>query len=522
MTDRCRHGGVVLIMVIACIALLAFLVTGFIARMKQDSLISEDTLRLSRNRLLLQAAMHYIQESSRLGYAILASDGTTSSPREAFGWVDTRVNVPESTAFTAANYNGLGTGSGVKENWESRRIGPRDANGYILWPYIKEKYNPDTSPVSFITVTDGGMYKETPIVKIETTESATIGFVSATAAAIVAFSDTAPFQGPIVGITVINGGNGYINSDKTTVKFYPPPKRGPVGSGATVCPEWEVSKCRATVELYKARAVPTTNPIWPAPGSVMRAPFYRMKRPPFAVAMTVAPNAIPNDPSLPTFGIPFLNKADPRPQFDSNDVNRYDPVAPNMSLSSISRGPTVMGKVWADGDTTAIDDSLNLGWFRIYREDGTEPDRVSQGGDQVFGLTGATFIITVGSGGTLGFRDWSEVLAEHQEATFGTESVFTELQARERRQWYRVEWSATVGGGEDHIYAFALGAGDSPPQYSWFEQLPLNCSRFIENGSMDQFSGSQPRNYIGTIRYIQRLPSPPTDRATTPVRRTSW
>jgi hypothetical protein len=254
----------------------------------------------------------------------------------------------------------------------------------------------------------------------------------------------------------------------------------------------------------------------------MKAPLYRMTRPPFAVAMNVTPNAIPNNPNLPTFGIPFLNKADPQPQMHALDKNLYNPVAPVLSTSSISKGPTSLGKVWADGDTTAIDDSLNLGWFRIYREDGTEPDRVAQGGDQVFGMTGSTFIITVGSGGTLGFRDWSEVLAEHREAIFGTSSVFNELLARERRQWYRVEWSAAVGGGEDHIYAFALGQGDSPPQYSWFEQLPLNCSRFIEDGSNDQFSGSQPRNYIGTIRYIQRLPSPPTDRATTPARRTSW
>ncbi len=239
--------------------------------------------------------------------------------------------------------------------------------------------------------------------------------------------------------------------------------------------------------------------------------FYRQVRPPWAVGLAVVRNPIPTDHTVPTFGIPFLNRPDPLPAFADRDQSAYDQTAPSPVAPQPSMPTTTLGEAWAAGDPTPVAASLSKGWFRIYREDGTEPDRVAGGGDQIYGPTGATFVITVGSGGTLGYRDWSEVEDDDAEDTFGSATVFEEHLARERRQWYRVEWSGGVGGGADHIYAFALGQNNMKPEESWYEQLPINSSRHIEGGSRDQSSASLPRNYIGTIRYIQRLPGPPSD-----------
>ena len=132
-----RRGGVVLILVVGIVALLAVMATGFLARMRQDANVADDTVRRAQNRLLLQAAMHYIQEASRLGYAVMNGDGTCADPREACGWIDYRVYVPEDPAFTAAGYANASGGNGVPENWGSRRMGPRALDGEILWDWDK-------------------------------------------------------------------------------------------------------------------------------------------------------------------------------------------------------------------------------------------------------------------------------------------------------------------------------------------------------------------------------------------------
>ena len=82
---------------------------------------------------------------------------------------------------------------------------------------------------------------------------------------------------------------------------------------------------------------------------------------------------------------------------------------------------------------------------------------------------------------------------------------------------YRVEWTGGVGGGEEHLYAFpeAINRTVRPAPTgggSWYEQLPINSSRFLDVRttsssitSVYQTAPPLPRNYIGTITYIQRL-----------------
>lgn len=372
--SQAPRSGVVLLLLTGIISLLAILATTFLVRMAQESANADDTLRLAQNRLTLHAACSYLQESARLGYGTVASDGTLNDRTEGWGWIDPRVEVPAGESVHALE----------TAHWGGElRIGPFDADGNRLW------------------------------------------------------------------------------SDGT----------------------------------------------WPAPGTVIRVPFYRMERPPWAVKQTIAPNAIPTDHTKPTFGIPFRNNPDPIPVFGSiADQAAYDQTDPDPSAGLPSAPGDSLLEEWSRGDPSAVPASLNLAWFRIYRENGSESDRAATAGP-----VGATFIITVGSAGTLGYKDWTDVTTSGARGTFDFDSdLFDELLARERRQWYRVEWSPAVGGGEDHHYAFALAEGEAVPQASWYEQLPLNPSRFIEDSTAVITGPSQPRNYVGTIRSIERLPGPPS------------
>ena len=240
---------------------------------------------------------------------------------------------------------------------------------------------------------------------------------------------------------------------------------------------------------------------WPAPGSVKRAPMHLVKRPPFAVVPHMYPNRIPTetdsavDPQyVDRFGVPLLSKPDPLPAFDP-------------ALGAYT-GSAAQRQSWALGDLQPVDGSLGLAWFRIYRETGSEPDRPAKAG-----AAGATFVITVGSGSTQGFKDWAEVTAGGAGAQFDdSPSMFASLAAAEIRQWYRVEWSAAVGGGEmrslgQHIQETKNWKGGRNNH----ARSPLNTSRSRNKESGGEtFSSAEPRNYVGTISYIQRLETPPS------------
>jgi len=257
----------------------------------------------------------------------------------------------------------------------------------------------------------------------------------------------------------------------------------------------------------------TGNPLWtagtwPAVGTSMRAPMYRHVRPRYAVRPDMTPNAIPSAESRPeTFGIPFLIRTDPTPEFDPS-LGIHNPVSAPQRLS------------WVRGDAEVITGSAGLGWFRVYRETGGEADRPIESGPP-----GATFIITVGDGVTEGWRDWAEVMATPGAwSAFGDNiamaaSIYEQMSAAELRMWYRVEWSPAVGGNEDVAYMVAqhvdsnrdyhpnIGAGVDKD--SFYSSFPVNASGYISAHVNSINSPSLPRNFVGTFRYIQRLKRPP-------------
>jgi hypothetical protein len=202
-------------------------------------------------------------------------------------------------------------------------------------------------------------------------------------------------------------------------------------------------------------------PAWPAQKSVARCPMHVLKRPKYAIALTAVPNPMETDKSKPSFGRPFLKNPDPTP----------------------------LEKVRADfmrADLNIRPNSASRSWFRVYREGP------------------ATFIITCGGGGTLGFRDWDEVEGAGLEAIalFGEKAFFELQRMQEVRLWYRVEWSPAIATAEVHNIKNAWNQGPEDHYVSY----AMNTS----DSQINPRSQALCRNMGGTMRYVQRLRTPPT------------
>jgi len=203
-------------------------------------------------------------------------------------------------------------------------------------------------------------------------------------------------------------------------------------------------------------------PGWPALKSVARCPMHVLERPPFAISLNATPNAMATDDSDDArYGRPYLKNPDPSPQAD-----------------------TLTGFMTANRDIRQS--SANRSWFRVYREGP------------------ATFIITCGAGGTLGYRHWDEVqgAGANAMAEFGEQAYFNSLRNQEIRLWYRVEWDPGIATAEVHNIKNAWNIGNEDHYVSY----PMNTS----NSSINPRSQAQCRNLGGTFRYIQRLRVPPT------------
>ena len=237
--------------------------------------------------------------------------------------------------------------------------------------------------------------------------------------------------------------------------------------------------------------LPSMRPKWPAAGSVARCPMYRLVRPPFALQLKAVYNDLAQ--AVPA-GMPYLKNPDPEGL----------PVPPNTVLTQ--------------GDYLTINqkdllpfrpESMNSSWFRVYRENYLNPD-----------VPHTTFVVTVGAGGTKGFRDYNEVLASGPNfaAEFNNDPRFFEnLLAQERRMWYRIEWSPAIAAPLNHniVPEVLLPSGFSPSMGTsgQFALYPMNRSHTAraqtDRQEADLGSQSHTMNQGGTIRWVQRLKSPP-------------
>ncbi len=227
---------------------------------------------------------------------------------------------------------------------------------------------------------------------------------------------------------------------------------------------------------------------WPAPDSIARCPMHVLTRPHFAVRPTVAPNPIDADPASPRFGLPLLTNKDPLPVESTPGVFDFG-------------GPSPGFRGW---DPRPRMETTGRAWFRAYRLD-VAPTTAATAPDASW----ATFVVTCGSGGTLGWRDWNEVEAAGAAATFGDDPrLFGDLSAHEIRAWYRVEWSPYVAPNDCHN-AHPYIEGQWSPFDSFMSFSPNASDCWTSDGSTSGQSSwaTTPHvvNQVGTFRYVQRL-----------------
>ncbi|MBA3700077.1 MAG: hypothetical protein H0W78_14605 [Planctomycetes bacterium] len=196
---------------------------------------------------------------------------------------------------------------------------------------------------------------------------------------------------------------------------------------------------------------------WPSVGTHVRCPMYRMKRPPYAIKLNAGHNYMVTDnPASPDYCWPLLKNRDPRP---AQDVDNYPD--------------------FAAGDKTPVVDTTGKAWFRVYR-DGP-----------------GTFIVTCGSGGSDGFKNWDELSATEQLQFNSDRPFFENLRNAEVRLHYRIEWSAAVTEVTYHNLQHEIARATEH-----YETWPPNASHTWSSSRRTQ---TWMKNPVGTIRTIQRL-----------------
>jgi len=218
--------------------------------------------------------------------------------------------------------------------------------------------------------------------------------------------------------------------------------------------------------------------------SYKRFPMFLMEQPPYAVQLTASYNPI-RTPSSPdpvdfgdaAFGKPYLRHPDPQPV----ENNGWDPSQPDGSTVNAGRFTD-----WANGRQRPRPTSVGMAWFRVWRE------------------SGATFVVTCGGGGTQGFRTYDEMTPSEKAEFNNDPGLFESLKANEVRLWYRVEWSAAVMAMDYHMLDHSLGR-DRDHYMVW----PMNASHSI--AGHEYRTQTHARNMGGTIRWVQRLSTEPTN-----------
>lgn len=271
---------------------------------------------------------------------------------------------------------------------------------------------------------------------------------------------------------------------------------------------------------------PAAQPLhrWPAVGGVARCLMKVPVLPPWATKGRYAYNPVerrwPNvNPDI-SGGEVRYNNLSPQPATfpdqEPSGVWRYETFYADDADDGRMDGIDGYAGAWeafSQGSRVTPDDPSSLllrdggaeAWFRVYRE----------GVD--------TFIITVGTGATRGYRDWAEVNASGDAAVFLSDrTLFRESSIAERRQWYRVQWSPSISG-RSMVYAQqrSLGLGstageqEKPPAAGYEMTIPnWDPGGRGEGVTVSSHYQSQDStyetNHMGTIRFIERLLQEPT------------
>ena len=279
-----------------------------------------------------------------------------------------------------------------------------------------------------------------------------------------------------------------------------------------------------------------TGGAFPAPGAVLRGDMFAWEVPPYALNQDIAPNPLKltDADASPSAWKSVIGTAISRKK--SAGTYAYSTTTEDIWKRSVNQMTTEghgtffnrpVYDTWANfekGSKKPVLQSMGKGWFRIYREvDGDRDGKGDPWYDTVAHAGSGTFIVTVGSGSTRGFRFWDNVtdylngrkvippsingISNQIEPTtakdsglFASEAVFAQLRRSERIAWYRVQWVGSSSDGFDPGMTEVNESG-----------VPIR-NRFtpmFSGGSDDGTQKNYPNFYGGAIRWIQRLEQEP-------------
>lgn len=215
---------------------------------------------------------------------------------------------------------------------------------------------------------------------------------------------------------------------------------------------------------------------FPGPGGrAARFAMHVLERPPFAIRPDRAPNPVRTDTDDRTRLARF---ARPDPQPVAATWAEFADPGPELRLPRLA--------------------SVNLAWFRVWREPAEHHDGDGEPWYDTIDLRGhhAVFVIACGAGGTRGYRSAAEAAADPASPEeLRDPQLFAQLRAYERVLWYRAEWSAAVGQSTFDYINF----GDT-----W--QIWPPGGNGMNNGGNGRETA---RNFLGTFAWIQRLDQEP-------------
>lgn len=406
-TDHRR--GALLIIVAGLLAILAALATAFFIRVRAEAARSRLVEQTAQARLMVNAALLYLQEASRIGWAprvLPGDDAATAAVKAADHYGAARIGVGDPPGYPSYP-DGLVPAKG--DFWRP----PTVADG---WNGDYQTGGPpavasERSWVGWFSPVHRGLFKDFwANVEwengLEARQPANRAWTVQALAGKPYNPGTANYPGKTyreVANALHLGAAGY----EARIRSEPIPPNGarsfrdPWGAVAPPA-DWAAAPWTSDAR-YRIRAELTD--AWPVGGPPKLFPMHRLERPPFAIIPLAAavstwhlkqsggayyanrPWAYPVSGEAPAADR-IAGTAAPLPDFQSEFPGHRIPGTAILQTSwrPFRRDPPIRDPAtWLQGDPRPVAASMNIAWFRIYRE------------------SADTFIITAGAGPTMGF-----------------------------------------------------------------------------------------------------------------------
>ncbi|MFM2089763.1 MAG: hypothetical protein RLZZ127_252 [Planctomycetota bacterium] len=480
--------GAVLLVVVGIAAMVLALVVSFISVMRADAEANRNIVKETQARLMLHAAMMYVQEGSRLGWSDETREALAraSIPR-APGWREDSPPGPSASAAPVAlviDRGGQTFGwTDIRNGWLGP-LGPRDVTSAgipspswwrshqsaLAWPDYRPFPREDrwTVPMHPSDEFPAPQFRRWPL-----------------PGSAVRVPMAVPVRPPYA-VLPIAAGNPLVpmRSDSSTATELSPADPGwdaDWGGGFGINDKWLMPNV-ATVGYRGTRGY--IGMLDPQPmertWSVFRSP----------ATVAIPASLLAQQPEL---GLQTMPGTDGLAWFRIYRETTEDHDGDRSVAQYTKDGETAVA--WLH-DNVALADNLQLPVARPA------------------GFTGFrnwnVFIITAGAGPGRGFRYWDlpsndgrralEPVTAKESGLFADQAMFEEVRSQDRMLWFRVEWTALQGGG---MHGNTYQTAERTPQVD--NLLRLNYSYAGSEGARML----SPASFGGSFKWVQRLDREP-------------